>query len=84
VIVVEVARISDSCGYGVPFMNLSAPSDNGPVAKRKGLQGYATTGPRRIAEASMTSRDSSLVVTRVRARIGPYCVRIRRASRGRI
>ena len=40
VIVVEVARISDSCGYGVPFMNFEAHRPTmDQWAKRKGLQG---------------------------------------------
>ena len=40
VIVVEVARISDSCGYGVPFMIFEAHRPTmDQWAKRKGLQG---------------------------------------------
>jgi len=63
VIVVEVARISDSCGYGVPFMNFEAHRPTmDQWAKRKGLQGirdYWAEKNRRSIDDSRDSRPCS-------------------------
>jgi len=45
VIVVDVARVSDSCGYGVPRMELVGDGDRGimgPWAAKKGAEGLAS------------------------------------------
>ena len=42
VIVVEVDRVSDSCGYGVPLMTLEGERDLlPPYMERKGVEGQA-------------------------------------------
>jgi hypothetical protein len=67
VIVVEIERISDSCGNGVPLMNIEQRTwTSGRSAKAR--KEYATTGLRRTEEVSMILRVSRSRSHAVRAR----------------
>ena len=60
VVVVDIDRISDSCGYGVPLMSYTGERDVLPAhLRRKGEKALATTDVARTAPASTACRPST-------------------------
>ncbi len=57
IILVDVARVSDSCGYGVPLMTLEGTRDHHALATAKRLQ---TLGPDGYAEHRAQANRASI------------------------
>lgn len=71
IVVVEVTRISDSCGYGVPLMSYEGERPHMHLSKTKRLRTHGPDGlARYVAEKNATSIDGLAAIDDASAALG--------------